>query len=184
VSVTRPSQRSLFLIGSRGAGKSTAGAWAAAVAGCPFVDVDLLVERRAGLPVARIFAEQGEPAFRALERKIMLELLDPAAPPGVVATGGGCVTDLDVREGLRGQPGVLWLDCRTEMLRRRVAGSDRPPLTTACSPGEELASIAAQRRPHYEACARRTLDTTTLTVEEAADVVQQFWTELSRHDLR
>lgn len=174
---------SLFLIGARGVGKSAAGALAAATAGCPFVDVDSLVERRAGRSVPRIFAEQGEPAFRALERRVMLELFEPAAPPGLVATGGGCVIDPGVREGLRRQPGVLWLRCRLEVARARIAGSDRPSLTGG-DPGAELAVVAARRRPHYAACARRTLDTTTLSVEEAADAVQHVWTELSRHDLR
>lgn len=174
---------SLFLIGPRGAGKSAAGALAAAAAGCPFVDTDSQVERRAGQSVARIFAERGEQAFRALERQVILELLDPTTPPGLVATGGGCVIDPILREGLQRQPGVLWLQCLPEVLRARIAGSDRPSLTGG-DPGEELATLIAERRPHYAACARRTLDTTTLSVEEAADAVQHIWTELSSHDLR
>jgi len=177
------SSPSLFLIGPRGAGKSAVAALAAARLAVPCVDVDRQIERRAGLSVAQIFASLGEPAFRAREREVMLELLGPSVLPALVATGGGCVMDCEVRAGLRRQPGVLWLRAAAATLRARIAGSDRPSLTGA-DPVDELPRIVALRQPHYEDLARRTLDTTTLTIEEAADVVQQLWSELAGHHLR
>jgi shikimate kinase len=174
---------SLFLIGPRGAGKSAVGARVAARLGRPFVDADRLVEGRAGQGVAQLFETRGEQAFRALEREVMLELLARRAPSRVVATGGGCVLDADVRAGLQRAPGVLWLRASLATLQARIAGGQRPSLTGG-DPRRELAAIVRQRRPLYAACARQALDTTTLTIEEAADVIQQLWTELSRHHLR
>jgi len=66
---------SLFLVGARGSGKTSAGRLAAQQLGVPFVDTDQVVAERAGKSIAQIFSEEGESAFRALERDILLQLL-------------------------------------------------------------------------------------------------------------
>jgi shikimate kinase len=78
----------VVFIGFMGAGKTTA-AWNAATAlHAEPLDVDALLEQRLGKPIARVFAEDGEPAFRAAEERATLELLsDPATR--TVALGGG-----------------------------------------------------------------------------------------------
>ena len=68
-------RRAIVCIGFMGAGKSTAAGSAAAVLGTEAVDVDRVIERRLGKPIARVFAEDGEGAFRAAEERITLELL-------------------------------------------------------------------------------------------------------------
>ncbi|MXY76466.1 MAG: hypothetical protein F4Y40_05190, partial [Acidimicrobiia bacterium] len=84
----------LWLIGMMGSGKSTVGRRIAAITGRGFVDVDSLVEERAGKSVASIFEEQGEAAFREMEgaevRRLSAEPA-PRAPGRVIATGGGAV---------------------------------------------------------------------------------------------
>ena len=165
----------LFLVGPRGAGKSSVGARAAVILGVPFVDSDGSVEERAGLSVAEIFARRGEPAFRALEREVMLELL-ALDPPAVVATGGGCVLDADVRARLVNHPAVLWLTAPLAELQRRVRRAPRPSLTGA-DPADELGEIVRTREPLYRACAGRSccLDTGALTPDQAAaDVARRF----------
>lgn len=164
-----------FLVGPRGAGKSSVGARAAALLGVPFVDSDSRVEERAGLSVAQIFARRGEPAFRALEREVMLELLE-LDPPAVVATGGGSVLDADVRARLAAHPAVIWLSAPLAELRRRVRLAPRPSLTGA-DPVDELGPIVRAREPLYRACAGGSdgLDTGALTLDQAAaEVARRF----------
>lgn len=174
---------SLFLIGMRGAGKTSCGLRAAELVGASFLDADGCLEQEAGRSVATIFREDGEAAFRALEREITLELLK--LPDAVIATGGGCVVDPELREALLKLEGVVWLRAETEELasRLRAASDDRPSLTGA-PPWEELPGLLARREPHYLACARRSVDTGGRTVEEVALVLQQLWRELPHNHLR
>lgn len=171
----RSPDRRLFLVGPRGAGKTSAGRLAAAAMDVSFVDADERVASRAGRSIAQIFSEQGEPAFRDLERAIMLEILQ--GPGEIVATGGGCVLAPAVREGLRRAGSALWLDAPAEKLSDRIAGTGRPSLT-GTDPAREVASILERRRPLYEQCAARRVDTGSLTLVEVADEIQQFWTDL------
>ena len=91
-----------------GAGKSTA---ARELGG---TDADDLVEAAAGKPIAEIFREEGEAAFRALEEQTI-----------VLALGGGAVTSPAVREVL-GDTLTIWLDVDVDTCWERVKGSDRP----------------------------------------------------------
>jgi shikimate kinase len=77
----------IVLIGFMGAGKTTVGTLLAARLGLPFTDSDHVIEHGAGRPIRQIFAEDGEPAFRALEHQTIAGLLD--GPPAVLALGGG-----------------------------------------------------------------------------------------------
>ncbi|HEX6984200.1 MAG TPA: shikimate kinase, partial [Planctomycetaceae bacterium] len=79
----------LTFIGYRGSGKSTVGAAVAARLGRPFADADAEIERRAGRTIREIFATDGEPHFRALEREVMADLL--SRDDLVIAAGGGAV---------------------------------------------------------------------------------------------
>src|SRR5690606_37635444 len=78
------------LVGFMGCGKSTAGPLVAEYLRVPFVDLDALVEARTAKRIATIFAEEGEPAFRAEESAALQEVLTRS--PHVIATGGGIVT--------------------------------------------------------------------------------------------
>ena len=89
----------VYLVGMPGAGKSVVGEELAGRLGVPFVDLDVEIEREQGRPVAEIFADQGEAAFRALEAAALTKAgtLDPA----VVACGGGVVLEPANRIALR-----------------------------------------------------------------------------------
>ena len=95
---TRPSplpyDGHLILVGLPGAGKSSIGRLVAIALGRPFLDFDLEIQRRSGKSLSRLFAENGEDAFRAREVALTRELL--AAPPMVLAPGGGWVTNPEV----------------------------------------------------------------------------------------
>jgi shikimate kinase len=88
-------ERSIVLVGAPGAGKSTVGRRLARRWGVDFHDSDQLVEAVTGKSVADIFVDDGEPAFRSLEREAIGQALDTTS--GVLALGGGAVLDATTR---------------------------------------------------------------------------------------
>ena len=94
----------IVLIGFMGSGKTTVGRELQHRLGYPLVDMDHVIEQRAGKPITAIFAEQGEAAFRDMETTLLNELSDPAAPRRIISTGGGVVG----RGGLRGNALPRW----------------------------------------------------------------------------
>jgi shikimate kinase/3-dehydroquinate synthase len=115
-----PRGRHLVFIGFMGAGKSTA----ARAAGLECVDADAAIEDRLGKPIAQVFAQDGEGAFRAAEEAVTLELL-AAESPRAIALGGGAVMHGRVREALRGHT-VVWLDVPEPVAWERCRGGERP----------------------------------------------------------
>jgi shikimate kinase len=117
------SAETLALTGMMGSGKSTVARELAHLLGRRLVDTDAEVERRAGRSVAEIFAERGEPAFRALEREVVRGL----AGPVVVALGGGAFCDAGNAGRLLAVGRVVFLDVSAAEAARRIGdGGDRP----------------------------------------------------------
>ena len=116
-------ERHLALIGFMGAGKSTLGTALAERLGRRFVDVDRRIEEHA--PIDRIFATEGEPAFRAREAKHVREALQ-AAEPSVVALGGGAVGTDQVRVLLREHAFTVLVEVDVDAAWARSQGTDRP----------------------------------------------------------
>jgi len=111
-----------------GAGKTTVGKLLAKRLGRSFADLDDAVEAAAGKPIARIFAEDGEAAFRAAELAALPGLLDG---DGVVAVGGGTPVS-DVAWGMiRERALSVWLDAPADVLWSRVEGRAGRPLAAA-----------------------------------------------------
>ena len=118
--------RNLALIGFMGAGKTTAGEALAARLGWAFLDADREIEREAGRDIPAIFAEDGEPGFRALEERVVERLL--TQPNAVIALGGGAVLSAVTRERLRDGSFTVLLDVSPQTAWRRVEAEagDRP----------------------------------------------------------
>jgi shikimate kinase len=156
----------LVLIGLMGAGKSSVGARCAGELGRAFVDTDEVIETLAGMPVAGIFAEQGEAAFRAFEKRAVADVCASPAPL-VIACGGGAVVDPGNRRRLRDAGYVVWLRAPVDVLAARVGdGAGRPLL--AGDPRLTLGRLAAAREAAYSASADATVETDDATVDEAA----------------
>jgi shikimate kinase/3-dehydroquinate synthase len=119
----------LVLTGFMGVGKTTVGQAVAARCGLPFVDVDSEIERRHGVPVAQIFASQGEMAFRQVEAAVLEDVL--RGDEIVVATGGGALLSAENRALLGQRHHVLCLSASVDELRARLRDTrERPLLAT------------------------------------------------------
>ncbi len=116
--------RHLVLVGFMGSGKSTLGHEAAARLDRPFLDLDKAIEERAGKSIAELFAERGEEGFRAIEEHAVRVSL--AAPdPGVLALGGGAVSNAETRALLR-DAFVVLCEVDVDTAWRRVRNTGRP----------------------------------------------------------
>ena len=119
----------------------------AAALDAPFVDLDEEVERRARKSVARIFAEDGEAAFRALEAEVGEACL--GGPAGVIATGGGFVSKGVARTTARTAGLLVYLETDPSEAARRLGGAAGRPLLEGGEPTALVASLLAVREPLY-----------------------------------
>jgi shikimate kinase len=146
-SETPPLDRTLALVGLMGVGKSSIGKRLAYALGLPFRDADEEIELAAGRSVSEIFAELGEPEFRAGERRVIARLL--REPPHVLATGGGAFMNPETRALLKEHALVIWLKADIEVLIRRVGRKDTRPLLRDRDPREVLTRLMQERYPAY-----------------------------------
>jgi shikimate kinase len=153
--MTEPTEPRAILIGPPGAGKSTVGALLAARLGVSFTDTDAEVEAVAGKPVGDIFVEDGEPAFRDMEREAVARTLQTAN--GVVAVGGGAVLDERTQERLAGRP-VVYLETGFAAAAQRVGLAQARPLLLR-NPRATLKALLDQRLPIYQKLAWITIPT-------------------------
>ena len=149
----------IVLVGFMGAGKTTVGRLLAAKLGLPFADSDHVIEEHAGRPIPRIFAEDGEPAFRELEHAVIADLL--AGEDTVLALGGGAASHAVTRSLLAAVP-VVYLRVSYEAAMSRVGGdTDRPMLARP-----DVPSLYAHRQALYAQVATLTVDTDARPPEE------------------
>lgn len=165
--------RTIALIGLRGCGKSVVARELVKLCGGEHVDTDEVITARAAKSIAAIFAEEGEAAFRRLERDVIAELV--GRPPAVIGVGGGAVLDRQNVDNLESVATLVWLKAPVDVLWRRVSvdpatASTRPPLTDRMGI-EEIEHLLAQRSPLYEQASDLTIDTTQLTPPEVAKAI-------------
>ena len=158
----------ITLIGYRGSGKSSLAWPLAARLGWRAVDADDEIGRQAGKRIAEIFADDGEPRFRQLERQVMQELLD--GDRLVIAAGGGAVLNDATRIQMKTAGPVVWLTAEVDVLAARIGGDEstsaRRPDLTPTGGRAEIERVLAVREPLYRECASCTIDTGNWTVDE------------------
>ena len=139
--------RTLVLVGLMGVGKSSVGKRLATRLGLPFRDADAEIEAAAGMTIAEIFERDGEPAFRAGERKVIARLL--AEPVHVLATGGGAFMNEQTRKLIAERGLSIWLKAELEELVKRVARRGHRPLLQQGDPRAILEQLMQERYPTY-----------------------------------
>ncbi|MFJ8893902.1 shikimate kinase [Leifsonia sp. NPDC102414] len=157
----------IVLIGPPAAGKTRLGKRLAARLKVPFVDTDSRIVAAHG-PIPAIFAEHGEPHFRAIEREIVAAAL---GEPGVVSLGGGAVIDRDTQADLADALVVL-LTVSPEAIASRI-GSGKRPLVTDVESWERL---VAARSDIYTALADYTADTSNRPIDAIVEEIAA-WVE-------
>jgi shikimate kinase len=160
------------LVGPPGSGKTTVGELLAQRLGVAFRDTDRDVAAEQGLPVADIFVDEGEEAFRRYERAAVVRAL--AEHDGVLALGGGAVLDPSTRAELAGHP-VVFLSVGLADASKRVGlARDRPVLMA--NPRALLSALLEARRPLYDEVASVTVATDG---REPADITDEVARALS-----
>jgi shikimate kinase len=160
----------IWLVGMMGSGKSAVGPALARLLGREFIDSDRRVEQKAGCSIAHIFARQGEPAFRALERRVIDEA---AGGEAVVALGGGAIAQPGAPEKLAKSGVVVYLRAEVETLLARVGRAESRPLLAGLEPEEQRARIEQMLRERERAygTASIVVETDGMQVDEVAQVI-------------
>jgi shikimate kinase len=180
----------LTLIGYRATGKTTLARLAAERLGWPWIDADVEIERRAGKSIARIFAEDGEPAFRDLEAGVIADLC--RRDRLVLAAGGGAPLRPENRRAMCMGGAVVWLTARPETILARMTAdattAARRPNLTDKDPLAEIVALLAVREPIYREAADIRIDTEGRTPKELVDEILYLFPKLRRvrethHDL-
>ena len=164
------------LTGYMGSGKSTVGAKLASLLGCDFVDLDCYIADKAGRSIPRIFEEDGEKAFRAIEAEALRDVVVMHTLTGkdaVIALGGGTVMTVALRELIFSRTFCIWLKSDVETLRLRVGDGSGRPLAD-----EHFGQRLKEREPVY-ARAGMTIETDGLSADRVAELIAD---ELNKKD--
>ncbi|WP_217239613.1 shikimate kinase [Streptomyces sp. AC555_RSS877] len=152
----------VVLVGPMGVGKSTVGQLLAERLGVGYRDTDEDIVAEEGRSIAEIFVDEGEPAFRAIEKRAVHTALADHA--GVLALGGGAVLDEDTRALLAGQR-VVYLSMDVEEAVKRTGLNAARPLL-AVNPRKQWRELMEARRHLYEGIATAVVSTDGRTPEE------------------
>jgi shikimate kinase len=158
----------VVLVGPMGAGKTTVAGLLGERWGVPVRDTDADVEATAGKSVSDIFVEDGEAAFRALERDAVAEAL--SGHDGVLALGGGAVLDPETRARLAGHTVVFLRVGLTDAVHRVGLGVSRPLLLGNVR--GRIKALLDERTPIYESVASVSVETDGRTPEDVAREIE------------
>ncbi|KFZ78614.1 shikimate kinase [Amycolatopsis sp. MJM2582] len=165
------------IIGPPGSGKSTVGPALAARLGLAFRDSDDDIVASAGKPITDIFAEEGEPAFRALEEEMVAKAL--AEHEGVLSLGGGAPITPGTRERLAGHT-VIFLNVGMAAGVQRAGLSTARPLLAGVNPRATYKALLDARLPVYREVATFEIETDQLTADEVVEAALIGLTEISK----
>jgi len=148
----RPSR--VFLAGMMGSGKTLIGRILAQALGWSFIDLDGSIEERAGRTVSELFAEDGEEAFRRLERESLEAVLEEEVDTGLILSlGGGTYVQEGVAEWLRSRGVTVFLDCPPEVLADRLRDPEQRAKRPLLAGGlvETLRRLSEARAVRFDA---------------------------------
>lgn len=141
-------KRHVLLVGLPGVGKSLVGQLVAEGLPAPLLDIDSILVRQMGMPVAQIFGMVGEPRFRAMER----DAVDTAQArePAVIVPGAGWAAQPGQLEAAKRASLIIYLKCTAVTAARRSGLGEVRPLLTGADPVDRTRSLLAAREPFYK----------------------------------
>lgn len=160
-------KRRIVLIGYRGTGKSSIGKALSTNTGQGHIDTDQLIEDATGKTIPEIFNSEGEAGFREIEQHVIARIPSGA---GIISTGGGAVIRPENVRMLRMNSFMVLLTSRPDVILKRIAKTDRPPLT-GLTPEQEIHSVLEERMPAYRSAADFIIDTSSTTAKQAASLI-------------
>ena len=164
--------RNIIVVGFMASGKSSVGRALFRRCGWPRVDADEEIVSRAGKPIADIFRDSGEDAFRELERAVVTDICRESGR--IIAVGGGSFIDDENRQTMLDGGTVFYLSARPETIHRRVTkGNPNAPVRPLLGEGnplERITELLAQRTPAYSQ-AHHSVETDGLTPDEVAQAI-------------
>ncbi|MDA0733511.1 MAG: shikimate kinase [Chloroflexi bacterium] len=175
-----PKPKNIILVGFMATGKSHVGRILSEKTGWPLVDADDEIVRRTGKSIQCIFDDDGETAFRDLERLVIADLC--AESQRIISAGGGAFVDAANRELMLASGLVVCLSATPETICSRVEEADGGtgpvrPLLAGDKPGENplerIESLLAQRANAY-AQAHHTLETDSITPQQVAERILEL----------
>lgn len=166
-----PHRKPVALIGLPGCGKSTIGRQLARLWSLRFVDSDLVIEQRLGCSIREYFEREGEQAFRDVEAQVIDELTRSRTGL-LLSTGGGVVLREENRRHLHERAQVYYLKCAPEDIAVRLRNDASRPLLQVEDPAQRLRDLQQQREPLYLQAAHYVIQTTGLTVAQAAQRIR------------
>lgn len=152
-----------YLVGFMGTGKTAVGKELAKRKNWQFADLDELIERKDKRKIAEIFAQDGEPHFRKLEKEALEEI--SAKGDFVVACGGGIVIDPENIKLMKETGTIVCLTASADVILERTSKFTHRPLLQVDKPKEKIEELLRIRAPYY-AQADKTIDTSELSVRE------------------
>jgi len=154
--------KNIVLIGFMGCGKSHVGRELHQRLRYTLVDMDQVIEQRAGKPITAIFAEDGEQAFRDMETALLRDLMADTSQRHIISTGGGVIGREENRKLLRQLGYVVWLHAPIEVILERTGKNRDRPLLQGEDPATQAMNLLEKRKPLYQETAHLKVDTAGL----------------------
>lgn len=161
----------IYLVGFMGTGKTAVGKKVARRLNRRFFDLDSIIEQKQKKKISRIFAEDGEPYFRKVEKQVLKET--SAQGDLVVSCGGGIVLDNENIRIMKETGAMICLSARSEVIIARTRRYKHRPLLDVENPEKRIEGLLKIRAPFY-AQANYTIDTSDLSVSAITDRIIEY----------
>lgn len=163
--------KNIYIVGFMATGKSSVGKELANRQNLQFVDLDNLIELKEKRRISDIFAKDGEPYFRKVEKRV----LEDTAKKNklVVACGGGIVINPENIRLMKETGVVICLTAEPAVILKRANGSKQRPLLNVADPKKQI-ELLLEKRSSYYALADKVIDTSRLSIKEVADKILDF----------
>jgi shikimate kinase len=169
---------SIALIGFMGTGKTVVGRSLAARLGKEFIEMDALIEKKAGKSIPEIFRQEGEIGFREMEIEVTQEIA--GKKNAVIACGGGIILNTINIDRLRRECVVICLTASPAVILKRTSpDKEGRPLLNVVDRRRQIEELLKFRRPYYERSADFIVNTSRLTVES---VLARIIEKLREHE--